>query len=477
MDRLALVVGNSKYKSVNSLKNPKNDANDMASILEKLNFKVIKYLDVTQDELDAAFNSFLRELNDYSTGLFYYAGHGMQIDGDNYLVPIDCEVTDKQKTIVSCYNLNTYFQRVSTYKGKTNICILDACRDNPFAGGRGVSAGFTEFHDQPKGTIIAYSTSPDCTASDGEGCNGLYTQVLKDTIQIPNLKIEDMFKAVRIKVSELSGDEQISWEHSSLMGDFYFSVTPLPVNQNHSDEEIYLFVNERAKYYEKMTEDINDIECLPYVDAYKKFSIPIIKLLRSYSRINYEKQGECFSDPTIDQINYSYLTSWGFYNSNGRWYYKESYVEMGDLLPLPIEMAPLTPLPGKALEIGGRAKYTLQNGKLQATIFSNIPQGTPLIISLRKGKYVAECKVEAGNNVTESAWFSNGLKPISNGHYRLEISCPVYNLLPDGVKAIFGERNRNIIGKSVRFDPISGNTIRLCLEFLKRDDEIIVIDK
>ncbi len=265
MDRLALVIGNSNYYHVKSLRNPQNDANDMAAILEKLKFKVIKYLDVTQNQLEAAINTYLYELNDYSTGLLYYAGHGMQIDGENYIVPTDCEVSDKQKTIISCYNLNTYFQRASTYKGKTNICILDACRDNPFAGGRGVSAGFTEFHNQPKGTIIAYSTSPDCTASDGDGCNGLYTQILKDTIQIPNIKIEDMFKAVRIQVSELSGDEQISWEHSSLMGDFYFSVTPLSVNLSISDEEIYTFINERATYYEKETENIHDIECLPLV--------------------------------------------------------------------------------------------------------------------------------------------------------------------------------------------------------------------
>ncbi|MBR6577857.1 MAG: caspase family protein [Clostridia bacterium] len=472
MDRLALVIGNSDYKYVNVLKNPKNDANDMAMVLEKLKFKVIKCLDVTQDELDCAFNAFLRELDDYTTGLFYYAGHGMQIDGENYIVPTDCELSDKQKTIISCYNLNTYLKRLSAYKGKVNICILDACRDNPFTAVRGSSGGFTEFRDTPKGTIIAYSTSPDCSASDGIGSNGLYTQVLKDAIQIPNIKIEDMFKTVRVKVSELSGETQVSWEHSSLVGDFYFSVVPMPVNVEYSDEEIYTFITERAKYYEQKTEDIYDIECLPYVDAYIKYSIPIVKLLRAYSRINYAQRGDHFSDATIDEINYSYLTLWGFSRSNGRWYYKGTYVEMGDLLPLPTELSPMPPLINQELKIGGRIKYNIDNGKIRMSLFSNIPEGTPLIFSLKGKKYAAQCSTEAVNPMTPSELFSNRGRPLANGHYKVTVTCPSHSVLPETIKAIFGERNRNLTGNSVKFDPISGNTIHMTFDFLLNDGEV-----
>lgn len=115
---------------------------------------------------------------------------------------------------------------------------------------------------------------------------------------IPNLKIEDMFKSVRKNVSDISisqyGQEQLSWEYSSLVGDFYFSVTSQPVNEHISDDEIYTFVRARRKLYENDSEDIHDIECMPYVDAYDKYHIPIVKILRAYSRIDFSKRGCSF---------------------------------------------------------------------------------------------------------------------------------------------------------------------------------------
>lgn len=214
-------------------------------------------MDLNLSQLEAVIRQYLKELDEYSTGLFYYAGHGMQIDGKNYIVPIDCEIKDKTHTILSSYDICKYLDGLLLFKGKTNICILDACRDNPFATSlRDVASGFTQFNTQPKGTIIAYSTSPDKGASDGEGCNGLYTHVLKETMTIPNLKIEDMFKSVRIRVMELSGETQISWEHSSLIGDFYFSVMEQSVEKNISDETIFEYINERFRYNESITDDI-----------------------------------------------------------------------------------------------------------------------------------------------------------------------------------------------------------------------------
>lgn len=149
-NRLALVIGNANYQKVNSLVNPINDANDIASILQRLGFDVVCRTDCSQDELQTYISDFTKKLEDYSTGLLYYAGHGMQIDGKNYIVPIDCEATTKERTILSCYCLDDFFTRISVYKGKTNICILDACRTNPFVGlSRGITAGFTEFSNQP----------------------------------------------------------------------------------------------------------------------------------------------------------------------------------------------------------------------------------------------------------------------------------------------------------------------------------------
>ena len=273
MDRIALVIGNSDYSNVGKLNNPKNDANDIASILCKLNFDVTKIMDANLIDIQQAVNDFLQALDEYAVGLFYYAGHGMQIDGKNYIIPVDLKLSDKIKTIVSCYCLNSLLEGTSSYKGKTLICILDACRDNPFVIGSGFSIGFAPFNNPPKGTIIAYSTSADCSAFDGQCSNGLYTQVLKDAMLIPNLKIEEMFKSVRNKVSEISinqyGEEQLSWEYSSLVGDFYFSVKSQPVNEHITDDEIYEFICTRQQFYENASDNIYDIECLPYIDAYK----------------------------------------------------------------------------------------------------------------------------------------------------------------------------------------------------------------
>ena len=295
MDRIALVIGNSDYSNVGKLNNPKNDADDIASILNKLNFDVTKIMDANLIDIQKSVNDFLQALDEYAVGVFFYAGHGMQIDGKNFIVPIDLKLSDKSKTMVSCYCLNSLLEGASSYKGKTLICILDACRDNPFAMGRGFLTGFAPFNNPPKGTMIAYSTSADCSAFDGQCSNGLYTQVLKDAMLIPNLKIEEMFKFVRNKVSEISisqyGEEQLSWEYSSLVGDFYFSVTPQPVNEQVTDEKIYEFICARRKSYENASDNIYDIECLPYIDAYNKYHIPIIKILRAYSRVDYSKRG------------------------------------------------------------------------------------------------------------------------------------------------------------------------------------------
>lgn len=476
MDRIALIIGNSEYKYVGKLKNPKNDANDIAHILKSLGFKVKHYLDLDIVKMESVIRNFLMELDEYSTGLFFFAGHGMQINGVNYLVPIDCELKDKTRTILSCFDVNKYLEGVSNYKGKTNICILDACRNNPFErSNRDILCGFTPFLSQPKGTIIAYSTSLDDVASDGEGSNGLYTGVLKDALQIPNIKIEEMFKSVRKKVMELSNDEQITWEHSSLIGDFYFSVKDLSVVPDVDDMRIYDYIQERINYYSEVTEDINDIECMPYVDAYNNFKIPIIKIVRAYTRVTYKKNGNVFTDSTIDQINIGYLESWGFKRKNGRWYYNDKYVELGDPLPLSDELLQLEPVSGYEINVDGTIICNIDKYKLYITLKSNFPDETPIIFTLIGKKYRAQSKGVAMSGNVFSEGFTNSNKIISEGLYRLEITSPIYSVLPTSVKIVFGERNRNLVGSNVKFDPISGNTIELSFNIVIKDGVAIVV--
>ena len=466
-DRIALVIGNSNYRFVGKLNNPQNDANDIESVLHKLGFDVTKVIDAGLSDFHSKTSQFLADLDDYAVGLLFYAGHGMQIDGKNYLVPVDLKMSDKSKTIVSCFCFNTFLESASSYKGKTLICILDACRNNPFTTGRGFSTSFAPLANQPKGTIVAYSTSEDHSASDGKGSNGLYTQVLKDALLIPNIKIEEMFKSVRNQVSKISseeyGEEQISGEYSSLVGDFYFSVTPQPVTSEVADEELFEYIESRRRYYETNSDDIYDIESMPYVDAYNEYRIPVIKILRAYSRLYYSNNNYHFSDETIDQINSKYIKSWGFYQKYDRWYYKNHYVEMGDLLPLPDELKPLDPISGEELEIDISVCPEYCEGKLRFSLSSNIPHGTPLIFTVKGNKYTAQSKVLSDNGCIVSDWFTDKGLPIRNGFYTMELTCPINHVLPIEIQMIFGERSRNLCGKYVVYDPISGNRIHyLC---------------
>lgn len=253
-------------------------------------------------------------------------------------------------------------------------------------------------------------------------------------------------------------------------------MTSQPVNENVTDDEIYEFICERQKSYENTSDNINDIECLPYIDAYNKYHIPIIKILRAYSRIDYPKKGFQFSDATIDQLNSNYLSSWGFTQKYGRWYYKNHYVEMGDLLPLPEELEPKQPINGQELKIEASLISEMSGGKIRFQVSSNIPEGTPLVFTLRGKEYTAQCKSVVGNRVLKSEWFSDGGNSIKNGFYTIEISCPIYSVLPEKIKKIFGERNRNIYGHYVKFEPVGGNSIHFSYGLMIKENTVHVID-
>jgi uncharacterized caspase-like protein len=223
-----LVIGNANYKYVQQLKNAPNDANDMAAELEKSNFEVIKVIDGDYMQMRDAFRKFNDLLNkgpkDQTVGLFYYAGHGMQNEGENYLIPVDADVKDDIDIPRVCLPMQRVvlanMERSST---RMNIVIMDACRNNPFpsssrsAGGSGLAE-----IKRAKGSFIAYATAPGSTASDGEGRNGLYTQELLKAMKRPNRTIESVFKEVRANVLKLSDDRQNTWDSSNIIGDFYF---------------------------------------------------------------------------------------------------------------------------------------------------------------------------------------------------------------------------------------------------------------
>jgi tetratricopeptide (TPR) repeat protein len=226
--RYALVIGNAKYKSVAPLKNSANDASDIAAELERSNFEVIKVIDGDYNKMREAFTKFHEKLSngpkDQTIGLFYYAGHGLQNEGENYLVPIEANIKYDDDIPRMCLPMHRVvlanMERSST---RMNIVIMDACRNNPFpSSARDIGGGGLAEIKRAKGSFIAYATSPGATASDGDGRNGLYTQELLKALKKPGRTIEQVFKEVRQNVLKLSEDKQNTWDSSNIIGEFYF---------------------------------------------------------------------------------------------------------------------------------------------------------------------------------------------------------------------------------------------------------------
>ncbi|MGE0917915.1 LIC10280 family protein [Trichlorobacter lovleyi] len=219
--RIALVVGNSQYAS-SPLKNPVNDARAMAATLRRLGFEVDEQINLGYMPFNEAIEAFGNKLKPGGIGLFYYAGHGMQVQGANYLIPVDATIRTENEVRYKAIDAGLILAKMESAKSDVNIVVLDACRDNPFARSfRSASKGLAQI-DAPTGTIIAYATSPGKTASDGKGKNGAYTEALIQAMESPDLKVEEVFKRVRKLVLDKTNSIQVPWESTSLVGDFRF---------------------------------------------------------------------------------------------------------------------------------------------------------------------------------------------------------------------------------------------------------------
>jgi len=223
LQRVALVIGNSQYKK-GPLDNPANDATDMAAALALQGFRVFKVLDADKPKMRDAIRLFSEQLDAKSVAVFFYAGHGIQINGKNFLIPVDAAIKRAEDVEDQGLSLDWAMQGIDAKKPHFNIVILDACRNNPFA--RSYGSGGLAAVDAAAGSLIAFSTSPTKVASDGAGRNGLYTHHLLRHIATPGLKIEALFKRVRIGVMEQSAGEQVPWENTSLTADLILSPSP-----------------------------------------------------------------------------------------------------------------------------------------------------------------------------------------------------------------------------------------------------------
>ena len=230
-NRVALVVGNSAYRSATPLANPLNDARDMSAALKAAGFTVIQALDADRRQFDGALRAFTDQLAKADVAVFFYAGHGLQVGQQNYLVPIDAKLERERDLEFEAVQLDFVLRQLEIDReGKTTIVFLDACRDNPFARnlarsmgsrgssvGRGLAAAATGL-----GTFIAYSTQPGNVAVDGEGRNSPFTSALVRQLGNKGQNLPSTMIEVRKAVVANTGGKQVPWDHSAMTGDFFF---------------------------------------------------------------------------------------------------------------------------------------------------------------------------------------------------------------------------------------------------------------
>ena len=229
--RVALVIGNSAYKFANPLPNPANDSADFAQALRDLGFAVIEGHDLDWHGMVAKTREFSAQLDKAELALVFYAGHGVQVDGRNYLIPVDAKLERVGDLDLDAVDLQTVLRPMEAER-RVNLVFLDACRDNPFIHSLARSLGPTRSFsvaqglaqvNSAAGTMIAFSTQPDNVAQDGEGRNSPFTAALLKHVKTPNLEVEQMMKQVRVDVMAATQEKQVPWGHSSLIGDVYLN--------------------------------------------------------------------------------------------------------------------------------------------------------------------------------------------------------------------------------------------------------------
>ena len=254
--RIALLIGNSTYREA-PLRNPVNDVRAMAKTLRELGFTVLAHENANKSTMERAILDFGRRLTGGGVGFFYYAGHGLQVRGRNFLIPVDAEIDSEATTRIAGVDVDLLLEQTAEARNRVNVVILDACRNNPFERRlRGASRGLSAV-DAARGTLIAYATAPGSVAADGSGSNGLYTEELLKALRVPGLKVEEVFKRVRAGVTDRSNGAQTPWESSSLTGDLVFNFTVNVIAPNSAGTSAGATVDREAMFWASI-KDSND---------------------------------------------------------------------------------------------------------------------------------------------------------------------------------------------------------------------------
>jgi len=280
--RVSLVIGNGDYQE-NPLRNPVNDANDIAKTLKQLQFEVIKITNANLRKMEKALDHFSNNLQRGDVALFFYAGHGIQHNGENYLLPVDARIKEVSDIRYESLNLGKILGRMEIARSM-NIIILDACRNNPLGRGftRSYERGLAVVSHKPEGSIIAYATAPNKTAADGTGSNGLFTSALLKHIATPSLEIAMLFRKVRVDVKKKSFSKQIPWSESSLTDSFYLKKSKEKVKISNKSK-LPSRIDKETVFWQSIEDSGNIAEFKAYLAQFPKGTFA------SLARLNIKK--------------------------------------------------------------------------------------------------------------------------------------------------------------------------------------------
>ena len=228
LQKFALVIGNGAYTGLGRLTNPVNDANDVATVLEALGFNVEKVLNGNMDQMENAVVRLKDRLSvsDDAYGFFFYAGHGVQSGGENFLIPVDANIPSENFLRNRAVSVQMVLDELNDARNGLNVVVLDACRDNPFGWSRSGTRGLAIVTRQPADSIIVYATSAGQQASDGDGRNGLFTSQLLGNLATPGMEVSEVFKRTGAEVAEASGRRQVPAIYNQFFGTAYLGETP-----------------------------------------------------------------------------------------------------------------------------------------------------------------------------------------------------------------------------------------------------------
>jgi hypothetical protein len=326
--RIALVIGNGNYQNAPKLNNPVNDARDIALILRVLGFGVVEREDQTAEQMKRLIKEFGDELSrSKGVGLFYFAGHGVQVKGKNYLIPVEAKDLGESSVEFDAVDVGRVLTKMEDAANDINIVILDACRSNPFTRSwRSSEVGLAQI-STPRGTIIAYATAPGAVADDGNERNGLYTSELMRWIKQPGLNIEEMFKRVRTGVATRSGGRQVPSESTMLMGDFYFSDFDERSSNNIEVKKSGKAINTpdiELAFWERIKSSTNSEDFVAYLNLYPNGRFSQLAKTRSQQpreRDSSQRPGEETQtgkerDKRFPNKAGQIVLSWGVWNGN-----------------------------------------------------------------------------------------------------------------------------------------------------------------